>query len=115
VEQNTNEPKKVNTPVFANIMEKDNRFILEAALPGFTTDEIKIEQHENKITVSGNKKLQYDGKIHRQEFHFSSFERVFVLPADVQSDNIEATFKNGILTLVILKSEVKAPKVISVK
>ena len=71
---------------------------------------------ENKhLALKGERKLVEDANFSRQERAFGSFERVFHLPDDADVGRIEATTRNGVLTVKIPKHEAARPKTIEVK
>ena len=100
---------------FSNIEDRDDRFVVHIAVPGFTKDQISINLEKNKMTVSGKKEIATNSKYLLREFKFEDFSRTFNLPEDVNTDSIEATFENGVLAINIPKSEKAAPKTIEVK
>ncbi|MBE9468566.1 MAG: Hsp20/alpha crystallin family protein [Bacteroidetes bacterium] len=91
-----------------NITENKNEFKIEFAIPGFKTEDFKIDIHNDVLKISSEKeenKDEADDKVVRKEFLYSSFERTFILPDSVNSDKIEASYKDGILQVVIPKKE----------
>ncbi|MBK9734821.1 MAG: Hsp20/alpha crystallin family protein [Saprospiraceae bacterium] len=100
---------------FSNIEELEDRFVVHIAVPGFAKDQITINIEKNKMTVAGKKESDTNIKYNLREFKFDDFSRSFNLPEDIKSDNIEATFENGVLSIDIPKSEKAAPKTIEVK
>ena len=94
-----------------DILEKDNEFQVLAELPGVDKKDIEISVKENVLTISGEKK--YEGK-NEDEFYccergFGKFERSFRMADRIESDNIKAEYKNGVLTLSIPKIETPEP------
>ncbi len=108
--------KKANHfPAYANIEEQNDKFIISLSVPGFDKENISIQLHENRLIVGGKREKADDRKYQLKEFNNTSFERVFILPEDVQRDKLEATSENGILKLTVYKSEKKVPLTIQVK
>jgi HSP20 family protein len=103
------------SPVYANIQEFEDKFIVNLTVPGYEKAEISIALDENKMKVSGKKEAQTERSYQLKEYDFSNFERLFYLPANVQFDKIEASVQNGILTILIPKPEVKPKVTIAVK
>jgi HSP20 family protein len=105
-----------NTNVPAvNIKETDTNFGIELAAPGKTKEDFNIEIDHNVLTISSEEKTEKeekdnDGKYTRREFSYSSFRRSFTLPETVNSDAINATYENGILTISLPKKEEALPK-----
>ena len=87
-------------------------------MPGLKKDDIKIEIHDNVLTLRGEKKLEEEKKDKNYrlcERYFGEFVRTFTLPENVNKDGIEAEFKDGVLTVAIPKVEKPKPKQIEVK
>lgn len=110
-----------------DIAEGDSDYTVRVELPGVSKDDVKITMQDNILTIRGEKKLvrttQSSGEekearesnYHRTERSFGSFQRSFTLPTHVKSDKIEATYKDGILTVTLPKAEEAKPKQIEVK
>jgi len=101
-----------------DIVEVNGTYELTADLPGLKKDDIKIEIHDNVLTLRGEKKLEEEKKDKNYrlcERYFGEFVRTFTLPENVNKDGIEAEFKDGVLTVAIPKVEKPKPKQIEVK
>ncbi len=104
----------------ANIKETDNAYTIELAIPGFTKDDFKIEVRDRVLEVSSVSQSENEEQKEsyiRKEFSYSSFSRSFRLPRTVDTDQISATYENGVLNLALPKKEeakVKEPRLISV-
>lgn len=109
------EIKNVPSPVYANISQNDQSFDIKLAIPGYNKADVSITLDENKLIVKGSKSADENVKYLKKEFNFNSFERVFTLPENVKTDQIEAITNDGILHIIVPKTEVKAPVNISVK
>jgi len=93
-----------------NILEGKEEFTIEFALPGYAKDEIKIEVENEMLKVSGKfpSKDENGTEYRRVEFNKADFERSFILPETINTDDIKGTMENGILSLHLpLKEEVK--------
>ena len=88
---------------------------IKLAIPGYNKADVSITLDENKLIVKGSKSADENVKYLKKEFNFTSFERVFTLPENVKNDQIEANINDGILYIIVPKTEVKAPINISVK
>jgi len=100
-----------------DISETDDEIIVKAELPGLTHDDVNISLTDNVLTLKGEKKQEKEDKgenYHRVERSYGSFQRTFTLLSSVQSENTKATFKNGILTINIPKTEEAKPKEIKI-
>ena len=76
--------------------------VFQAELPGFSTDDVEIDVHENVLTLRGTKRSAErpeDAELHFTEIRRGSFERKFTLPDNVDTDQIHALFRNGVLTV----------------
>jgi HSP20 family protein len=102
-----------NTTPAANILESENDFQIQLAAPGFEKENFKIEVHQKALKVSvetPENDTESQEKVIRKEFSYSAFSRTFRLPATVDTETIEATYSNGILTLLVPKKEEAKPK-----
>jgi len=104
-----------------NISEKKDSYQLSLAAPGLTKDDFNINLDGDMLTISAEReesKENKDKKFSRREYNYSSFSRSFTLPAEVMKDKIDASYDNGVLHLVLPKTEVaqkSAAKKISIK
>ncbi len=101
-----------------NVYETDEAFELTLELPGMKKDDIEISIENNVLNISGERKAtrEEDGRIyHRIESRFGTFSRNLPLPNNVNEDNIEANYDNGVLTVNIPKTEQRTGKKIDVK
>ena len=104
-------------PAF-DISETEEHILVKADLPGMDAKDLDISITENVLTVKGEKKEEHEEKkehYHRMERRVGSFCRSFMLPGEVESDGVEAEYKDGVLHLTIPKSEAAKPKKIEVK
>jgi len=98
--------------------EEKDRYVLEAELPGLTEKDIEVKVEDNLLTISSKKDEKREEKRNGyliRERRSSAFQRSFVLPTDVDKENITAQFKNGILTLDMKKLASAQPKSIPVR
>jgi HSP20 family protein len=100
-----------------NVAETATEFELSLEIPGMSADDIAIEMHEGRLTVSGERKQEeaVEGKtLHRVERRYGKFARVFKLGTEVNADKITADYANGVLTVTVPKTEKVQPKRIQV-
>ena len=101
-----------------DIKETDKDFHIEVDLPGFKKEQIQVEVgQDNMVHISGKrttKKTEKDQKCHLKERSEMEFARSFKLPKDVQHDKVAATYTDGVLELVIPKTEEQKPKTVKV-
>ncbi len=91
-----------------DFVENDKEYVLKAELPGLSEKDIDVSMDEDSITISGEKREEKEeqrGDYYYAERSFGSFRRVIPLPADIDKDNVKATFKNGLLTVHLPKSK----------
>jgi len=91
----------------ANIMEKDDEFVIEMAVPGFEKKDLKIEVENNILTVrheQNNAQNDHDRYL-RKEIELQGFSRSFRLSRWVDAEKIKASSKNGLLMIGIPKKE----------
>ena len=111
-------PIRENWYPAVDVVEDDNGYHFQMELPGMDKDDVKISFKEDVLLVSGEKKfVEKDEKknYHYYERRYGKFERAFRIHSDIIEDKIEATFKNGVLTINLPKAEVAKPKEIEVK
>jgi HSP20 family protein len=103
-----------------NLAETKDDFRIEVAAPGLDKNDFKINLENNVLTISSEKetkKEESENTYTRREFNYSSFKRSFTLPESVNSEQISAEHKNGILYVQIPKREeakVKPPRQIAI-
>ena len=91
-----------------NITEDNNGFRIEVALPGLDKEDFKIHVEKKILEISSEKELRSESKEERflrKEFSYARFKRRFSIPEYVDSENIKASYKNGILNVSIPKKE----------
>ena len=102
-----------------DIYETESSFVATADLPGLSKDDLEIDLENNLLTVSGERRFEKNteddnGKFRRVERAYGSFRRSFNLPATVDAAKVKATFKDGVLTLDMPKSEAAKARKIAV-
>ena len=91
-----------------NIIENENKFDIEFAVPGFTKSDFSINLENDLLTVKSEKEdnsEENNSNYTRKEFRFSSFQRSFTLPDSADGEKIKAEYKDGILSIEIPKRE----------
>jgi HSP20 family protein len=95
-----------STPA-VNVYENSEKFEIEIAAPGLEKEDFKIDLKNDYLLVYSEKKDKKEekekGKVVRSEFRYSSFQRSFALPKEVNISDIKATHKNGILIVELPK------------
>jgi HSP20 family protein len=91
-----------------NISENDKNYVLDFAIPGIDKKNLNIEMNEGVLTISSevkNESEESKNGYKRKEFSYSSFSRSFYIPEDVNTEKIEASYKDGILSVALPKQE----------
>lgn len=102
-----------------DVEENEYAYLLSFDLPGVKKEDIKIDLNDRRLTVSGvrlkaNRGTDEANRLHQYERFHGEFQRSFVLPETVALDKIEANYSEGILELVVPKSEETRPRSISI-
>ena len=100
-----------------DMFDDDDKIVIKAELPGMDKKDISVDIENRVLTLSGER--NYDNEVkednyYRRERAYGRFKRAFNLPADVDSDQIKADFKDGVLKVEIPKPEEQKPKQITV-
>jgi len=116
----SSEPSKRGAGVFPllNLAEDQDNLYLTAELPGVNSEKLDVSVHGDSLTIRGERELgEVDQKvnIHRREREAGVFRRIVNLPAKVDSDNVQALLKNGVLMVTLPKAAEAKPKQISIK
>jgi len=104
-------------PAF-DITENEKEYLISAELPGIDIKDVDITLSDGLLTVKGEKKHEKEDKgedYHRIERRYGSFNRSFRIPGKVDTDKVDANYKNGILKLTLPKAEESKTKKIEVK
>ena len=102
-----------------DVSENDDALMITASLPGYNPDDVDISVHDGVVTIKGEVETKEedtdeDNTYYLRERRYGSFHRAIRLPVEVNADEAEANFENGILTLTLPKAEVVKPKRIAV-
>lgn len=100
-----------------DVSETEDAMVVKAEMPGMSKDDIDITLSNGILTLSGEKKEEREDKqesYHVKESRYGSFRRSFRVPAEVEPDKIEATYKEGVLRLTVPKAEGAKPKKIAI-
>ena len=94
-----------------DVREEEDHYEVDIDLPGFAKDEISLELNEGYLTVSAAKGLDKSndkkGKFLRQERYAGAMQRSFYVGEDLTEEDVKASFKHGVLTLILPKKEEK--------
>ena len=98
--------------------EKDDAIVVNAELPGVNKEDISVDVKNNILTISGERKHEEDvneDNYFRKERFYGKFQRSFTLPDNVDSEKVDAAYKDGVLEVTIPKTEQGSTKKIEIK
>lgn len=101
-----------------DLSETEDHVDVTMDLPGVKPEEIDIQVHNNLLTIRGERSEESEEKdrtYHRVERRSGSFSRTVSLPSEVDEDNVDAAYKDGVLTIKMPKAKATQGKKISVK
>jgi len=101
-----------------DIEEQDDRFVLRADLPGIREKDLDLQVHDGTLRLTGKREDQREEKRGSATFRertFGGFTRQFTLGPNVDAEKIEASYEDGVLTVVLPKKEAAKPRQIPVK
>jgi HSP20 family protein len=101
-----------------DVTEFEDKYEVCAELPGMAREDVKVELHDNMVTISGEKRLETERKdrnLYVCERNYGQFRRSFQFPSSLDASKVEAQFRNGVLTVTLPKIEEAKPKQIEVK
>jgi HSP20 family protein len=100
-----------------DIYENGDNLVLKAELPGVKPEDVEVRVEDHTLYLKGERKFEKEVKeenYHRVERSYGSFARSFSLPNTVDSEKVNADYKDGILTLTMPKKEEAKPKTIKI-
>jgi HSP20 family protein len=101
-----------------DLLEEENQLVLKAELPGMKKEDIDISLHGDVLTLSGERKEETaheKAEVYRAERFLGKFQRTLTLPVAVNGNKVQASYKDGILTVTLPKAEEAKPKQIQIK
>ena len=101
-----------------DITEDDKEYLIKAELPEVNKNDVKVRVEDGVLYISGERNLEKEAKgkrYHRIERAYGSFLRTFSLPEDADTQQVNAEFKEGILSVHVAKNKNARPKAIEVK
>jgi HSP20 family protein len=111
-------PWRVGVYPLVNVSEDRDHIYVRAELPGVKSEDLDITIQDNSLILRGERKIATEEKqvnFHRRERESGFFRRVVALPTLIHPDKVDATFKDGILTVKLAKPEAAKPRQIKVK
>ena len=101
-----------------DLVEADDHFLLRADLPGLGEEDVAIEIRDNALTISGERKSEYEKRErgwYRVERATGRFSRALSLPEGIDPDAVTAEFDKGVLEVRIPKPEERKPRRVQIK
>lgn len=114
------EVAKYNFNPSCEVKEEKASYVLKVDLPGVPKEAIKIDLHDNRLTITGERREEKkadekDSTTHFSEMFYGSFTRSMTFPVDVDAERAEAQFNNGVLTLTVPKKASQSARQIAIK
>ena len=101
-----------------DISERKDAYLVAVELPGVQADDLEITMEDGLLTIQGERHFAHDSseqQFHRVERRYGAFRRSITLPAHVMAEQIQASFDNGVLQILVPKAEEAKPKRIQVR
>jgi HSP20 family protein len=100
-----------------DIFESEDALTLKADLPDVRIEDIDVRVEHQTLTVRGHRKFEKEENVkgyHRIERSFGEFVRSFAVPSTVDTEKVQADYKNGVLTITLPKKEAAKPRQVKV-
>ena len=101
-----------------NFAETETGYEVSVELPGMNPEDVQVEFKDGHLWVTGERKQESEEKgktYHRVERRYGSFRRVIAIGNEVDAEKVDATYKDGVLTVDIPKAAAAQPKRIQIK
>jgi HSP20 family protein len=101
-----------------DISERKDAYLVTVELPGIKPEDLDITMEDGLLTIQGERQFTQESseqQFHRVERRYGAFRRSITLPAQVQAEQIEASFEDGVLQILVPKMEEAKPKRIQVR
>ena len=96
-----------------DVVEDEGKITIKAAVPGINPDELEVTIENNVLSIKGEHKTEEvseTAKVFRRENTYGSFSRSIRLSPQLNQEAVEASFKNGFVTITIPKVDEEKPK-----
>ncbi len=112
-------PSWNDTKPAVDIRATENEYIVDADIPGFSEDQIDVRVENDLLVISAKDEQKTDEEHNDDSYmvrerHMRSFYRSFALPKDADANAVDATYRNGVLTLKVHKKEEAKPRQIKI-
>jgi HSP20 family protein len=101
-----------------DISERKDAYLVTVELPGVQAEDLEITMEDGLLTIQGERHFAHDSseqQFHRVERRYGAFRRSITLPAHVMAEQIQASFDNGVLQILVPKAEEAKPRRIQVR
>lgn len=100
-----------------NVAENEHQYDISIDLPGVVLDDVEVELRKGELWITGERKMEdaAQGKWHRYECPQGRFQRIIRLASDVEMDQIDAEFRDGVLHITVPKAEAAKPKRVQIR
>ena len=101
-----------------DVVDADDHVEFRAEVPGLSEDDVHVSVTENVLTIKGEKKSESEDKdsgYHLVERSYGQFQRSFSLPRNLRTDDIDASFTRGVLTISVPKTKKEEAKEIPIR
>lgn len=97
-----------------DVYQTDRKIIIKSTIAGVKPEDLSITLHNDMLTIRGSRQL--DDEIAEEDYlyrecYWGNFSRAIILPSDVDQKNIDASLENGVLTVILTKSEGEAVRI----
>ncbi len=111
-------PETTHWSIAIDVSETDEGYLVEASLPGIAVDDLEITLEDGVLTIEGEVETEEESEdvnYHVRERRYGKFGRSVRFPTMVNGDEVEANYKDGILSLNVPKAEEVKPRRIEIK
>jgi HSP20 family protein len=101
-----------------DVSDDDDHYAITIELPGIRKEDVHLELQEGMLTIHGEKMTEREEKKQRSRYaerSYGSFSRSFRLPSDADTEHLDTSFKEGVLTITVPKTEEAKPRTIAIK
>ncbi|MBU2498867.1 MAG: Hsp20/alpha crystallin family protein [Proteobacteria bacterium] len=111
-------PRTIRETPFLELSETEDALVVKAEIPGVGPEDLDISLTDDRLTIKGEiKQDMVDGGENyvRREKHYGLFSRTIQLPCKVLIDNVKASYRNGVLSVVMPKCKPEATREIKIR
>ncbi len=101
-----------------NLSENEDEVKVSADLPGINPEDVNIEVDEDSLTISGEierEEKENDEEVYRYERSYGRFQRAIPIPTKINPDDVEASSKNGVIEIILPKTEKTKKKKVKIE